>query len=596
MPRTTLRLSDILAWADEHRRRTGRFPTRKSGIVRANPGETWSIIDSALRQGSRGLPGGWSLPQLLAERRGYSHQNVPKYPYRRIFEWAKEHKRVTGSWPTIRSGPIRGANAMTWRDVWMALHHGQVGSPGRMTLQQLLDVQRRKRIPAATPELSINSILNWADSHKARTGEWPNVRSGRIAAARGETWLLINVALGRGSSGLPGGSSLAKLLAERRGKRYAPALPKLTEASILQWADAHHARIGAWPTPKSGQVVESPGETWSGINQALHVGLRGLGGGVTLWQLLAKRRGVPNRLAPSKLSIDRILSWADAHHVRTGHWPATNNGQIHDAPGETWYGVERALHGGLRGLRGRTTLYQLLVRHRRARHRMTRPKLLVSGILKWADAHHARTGDWPSAASGQIVDSPGETWCGIAQALVSAGRGLRVRTTLARLLFKHRGAPNRLARPKLSVPRILQWADAHHARTGDWPMANSGKIHESPDETWSGIAQALARAGRGLRVRTSLARLLREHRGVRLHFRGKLLSTEQILQWADAHRERTGRWPSAESGPIPNSAGETWKRIDVALGLGHRGQPAGSSLAKLLDKHRRAKDRRAKPK
>ncbi len=35
-----------------------------------SPDETWLVIDSALRNGTRTLPGGWSLARLLKEHRG----------------------------------------------------------------------------------------------------------------------------------------------------------------------------------------------------------------------------------------------------------------------------------------------------------------------------------------------------------------------------------------------------------------------------------------------------------------------------------------------------------------------------------------------
>ena len=56
----------------------------------------------------------------------------------------------------------------------------------------------------------------------------------------------------------------------------------------------------------------------------------------------------------------------------------------------------------------------------------------------------------------------------------------------------------------------------------------------------------------------------------------------QVLAWADAHHERTGKWPSRSSGAVINTPGETWSRISQALRRGHRGLTSGSSLAKLL--------------
>jgi hypothetical protein len=113
-----------------------------------------------------------------------------------------------------------------------------------------------------------------------------------VVGAGGETWPGINHALGRGYRGLPGGSSLALLLAERRGKRNKTWRPRLTVEQILGWADAHHKRTGEWPGLLSGAVVDAPGETWREINNCMQRGFRGLPGGGSLARLLEERRGV----------------------------------------------------------------------------------------------------------------------------------------------------------------------------------------------------------------------------------------------------------------------------------------------------------------
>jgi hypothetical protein len=100
-----------------------------------------------------------------------------------------------------------------------------------------------------------------------------------------------------GGRGLPGGSSLAKLLAEHRGVRNKADLPTLTTQGIAAWGRAHHERRGEWPTPESGPVEDAPGETWRGIDQALHNGYRGLPGGSSLYQLLRAAFQIPGRRA-----------------------------------------------------------------------------------------------------------------------------------------------------------------------------------------------------------------------------------------------------------------------------------------------------------
>src|SRR5262249_11074482 len=99
-------------------------------------------------------------------------------------------------------------------------------------------------------------------------------------------------ALQRGERGLPGGSSLARLLAAERGARNQAGLPPLTVERILAWADAHHARTGRWPTEVSGPIPEAPGETWGRIRHALSRGYRGFPGGSSLSRLLGRERGV----------------------------------------------------------------------------------------------------------------------------------------------------------------------------------------------------------------------------------------------------------------------------------------------------------------
>jgi hypothetical protein len=63
--------------------------------------------------------------------------------------------------------------------------------------------------------------------------------------------------------------------------------------------------------------------------------------------------------------------------------------------------------------------------------------------------------------------------------------------------------------------------------------------------------------------------------------RASQLTVEQILAWADAHRERAGKWPQSGSGPVPEAPGATWAAIDSALGHGLRGLSGGDSLARL---------------
>ena len=361
---------------------------------------------------------------------------------------------------------------------------------------------------------------------------------------------------------------------------------RLTIKRILEWADAHHARTGVWPVTGSGPVRGAPGETWSAINAALSNGTRGLRGGTLLAHLLHERRGVRNRRILPRFKIEHVLAWVDAHYERTGKWPNTRTGPVREAPDETWAKINSALVHGQRGLPGGMSLAARMVRHRGASARYRQPRLTIKQILAWADAHHQRTKQWPRVRSGPVRDAPGENWRKIDNALLLGLRGLPPGSSLAKRLDEHRGVRNRKQVMPLTIELVLGWADAHHRRTGRWPMTESGTVHGVTGETWSGVNGALWQGSRGLRGGASLARLLAKHRGVRNRKDVPTLSRSRILAWARAHHKHTGRWPMQKSGAVLDAPGETWNAIDKALRRGTRGLRGRSSLRRLIGQYR----------
>jgi hypothetical protein len=603
---SALDVERILQWADAHRTANGQWPERGSGPVGGLGDENWSAIDTALRQGRRGLPAGSSLARLLAEERGVKDGANPESPAERlraweaeqfptrrprrrpaarprvttrltidlILTWADAHRSDSGHWPSLDSGPVRDHPELNWRQVNRALKEGYRGLKGGTTLADLLQEHRGVRNKQNLPGLDVDQILEWADAHLQATGEYPHRHSGRLRDAPGETWAAIQSALSKGLRGLPGGSSLAQLLAERRAYR-----GPLTVDRILAWADAHHAATGGWPTSwSSGPVRSAPGETWPTLDVALRVGRRGLPGGTTLAQLLAEHRQAPNIYTEPPLAAGQILAWADAHRAATGRWPSPLSGPVLHAEGEHWGSIDTALREGYRGLPGGQSLGALIRAHGGPDVYRTRPGLTVEQILAWADAYREGTGEWPVEESGPIRSAAGETWKAISGALTRGVRGLPGGSSLAQLLAEHRGARNPKDLPRLSIEQVLAWADAHRAATGRWPSSLSGPVAEGSDETWAVVNMALSKGHRGLPGDSSLARLLAEHRPVR----PRRLSLRKIRGWARAHREATGRWPDAHAGPVHGVPDEMWSAVDAALKFGRRGLPGGSSLAALF--------------
>lgn len=68
-------LPQVLVWADAHHAAHGEWPTCRypQQAIPGMEGERWFNVDQALRKGLRGLPGGLSLPKLLAKHRGASN-------------------------------------------------------------------------------------------------------------------------------------------------------------------------------------------------------------------------------------------------------------------------------------------------------------------------------------------------------------------------------------------------------------------------------------------------------------------------------------------------------------------------------------------
>src|SRR5262249_21588425 len=141
----------------------------------------------------------------------------PHLTVRLILAWADAHYRRTGSWPTDNCGPVVDAAGETWKAVAMALRCGYRGLRGGLSLARLPAGQPGVRNPGRQAAVSVALILAWAQAHRRRTGSWPNRESGPVAEAAGETWSAIDLALCYGHRGLPGGSSLARLVAAGRG-------------------------------------------------------------------------------------------------------------------------------------------------------------------------------------------------------------------------------------------------------------------------------------------------------------------------------------------------------------------------------------------
>ena len=226
----------------------------------------------------------------------------------------------------------------------------------------------------------------------------------------------------------------------------------------------------------------------------------------------------------------------------------------------------------------------------RMRNALSAP-LTDETIRQWVDEFIATSGGkLPTAKSGVVPDSGGQTWSGIDTALNIGGRGLPGDSTLADWLVRNGYKEIYRVRnnlPPLDDAQIREWVDAFiAANDGKLPTVKSGVVPDSGGQTWRGIDAALINGGRGLPGDSSLTDWLVRN-GYKQPYRvtNNLppLDDAQIREWVETYRlNNGGKLPTKDSGVIPNSGGQTWSGLNTALMKGLRGLPGGSSLANWL--------------
>jgi hypothetical protein len=244
------------------------------------------------------LPHHDGMPTIRKRRRPPFTARTP-LSLTQILAWVDAFHDRWGRWPKRNSGPVDGTADEKWSAVDGALQHGHRGLPPGGSLIKVLAEHRGYRHRNYLPLLRIHDIMRWLDAHKRRTGEWPTRETGPVADAPGETWNAIELALERGKRGLRGGSTLAALLARRRGRRNRQEPPDLNVERILNWAEAHRTLFGVYPTRSAGPVG-STGETWAAIEHALQRGTRGLPGDSSLFRLLKQHGKICGNYTPFK--------------------------------------------------------------------------------------------------------------------------------------------------------------------------------------------------------------------------------------------------------------------------------------------------------
>lgn len=399
---------DLIKRYTEHYRNAhnGALPNHDSGTVTdpsARPGETWKAIDTALRNGTRGLPS--NAPKSLAKflDREYSEQRkVNKLLTIELIRKHVEFHRATnnGAFPTSQSGLIKSPEAPpgdTWGAIDSALRLALRGIPADSpkSLAAFLDQEfpdeirgkafsKPRSSRARSKLLSQSTLRAYIDHYRVNNqGKFPKKNSGLVlhpSASPGDTWEAIDNALKRSLRGLS--SDMPKSLVQFVQLEYQNEVVEKDTSSLFknksnlsislirEYIDFYRANHdGLFPSRDSGTVLHPSapmGETWKGVNEALKTRGRGLPADSpkSLAKLLDQEypeqradRIFPKRgrkAVENSLSISRIKEYVDLYRANHGGaFPSRESGAIlhPSAPsGETWKGVNEALKTKGRGL------------------------------------------------------------------------------------------------------------------------------------------------------------------------------------------------------------------------------------------------------
>jgi hypothetical protein len=141
----------------------------------------------------------------------------PELTIKQILAWADHEFEQKGRWPRTTDLHLLADRNEKWRNIDNSLRSGGRGLPRGGSLARLLAKRRGVRNRSDLPPLSEQQIVRWAKEHYRHRGTWPHADSGPVIDVPGEKWDNIDVFLQDGLRGLPGGDSIARLLARECG-------------------------------------------------------------------------------------------------------------------------------------------------------------------------------------------------------------------------------------------------------------------------------------------------------------------------------------------------------------------------------------------
>jgi hypothetical protein len=426
-------ISKILEVADVWYERYESWPKKSSGLISSQENLTWNTINNQLKRTEIG-----SLVNLLfLERDVRHHLKRNKLTIYQIIEWAKDHFEKTNEWPTYKSGKVLAEPSEKWSSIRSNLVHGGRGLPKGLSIEKVLFDELGVIGVRSGKQLTEQRVHSLALMHYEKIGSYPTESSDWILEGK-DSWPAISFALNYGFRGLPGGSSLAKLLQAHNlkanlGEREYPSKDEIVDvAKIYQTQD----KDNKLPTRESG-LFPNPNYldlTWGGINSALVKGLIEDTKAKTLTDLWVQEFGSRNVNNLENLTEEQILRWCDKYQEDHPNkkFPSNQSVPIVTMGTETFMSIDTAIRENRRGLTGLVSLAHLLFKKRGKRTNKNLPKIKIKQIKDWMIAWHNHYQKWPTATDGEIPNSSGEKWSNINATLHRGGRGCP-KTSLAEL-------------------------------------------------------------------------------------------------------------------------------------------------------------------
>ena len=451
--KSPLSVEIIVEAAVQFHARTSEWPTQltKERILEGPLKDmAWSAINAALRVGSRGLPGGSSLPIEL-EIAGH-RKNQKKHgdiSLEQILKAAVQFHARTSEWPsraTKERIPDGALKDMTWLAINSALRDGSRGLPRGSSLADELEIAGHKKNQHKQADITVEQIEEAAVQFHGNTGKWPSCYTKErilVGPLKDTTWGTIQSILYKGGRGLPGGSSLADVLQNAGHKKNQKKQADITMEQIVEAAIQFHGRTNKSPSQSTKELIlEGPlkDTTWSAINSALRDGSRGLPRGSSLADVLEIAGHKTNQHKKADITVEQIVEAAVQFHGSTGKWPSGRTKErIPEGPlkDTTWGMMDNYLRAGGRGLPRGSSLADVLdnAGHKTNQHKKV--DITVKQILEAAVQFNARRGEWPTVYTKERIPEgvlKGMAWGTINSALHKGCRGLPGGSSLAYVL------------------------------------------------------------------------------------------------------------------------------------------------------------------